>query len=168
MSQLTDLFSSIANAIRGKTGGSAAIPANGFAAAIAAIPAGSEVVFTQVTLNPADYASTGRIIFSITFPEAVGKDNIVAFIAQTDGYQPLGGTSRSNIPILAVVNGEKKCAYASHSSSNGTQLSWGGSGVNWDKASGIIGFPVNYESSWIYSFSGASNASAVIAVAVAW
>ena len=168
MSQLTDLFSSIANAIRGKTGSVDAIPASGFATAIAAIPAGSEVVFTQVTLNPADYASTGKVVFSIAFPDAVGKDNIVAFIVQTDNYQSLGGISHSNVPILAVVNNEKKCAYADQSSSNGTQLGWGGSNVNWDKASGVISLPFNYESSRIYQFSGVSNARDVLAVAVAW
>ena len=69
MSALTDLFTGIANAIRGKTGGTDAIAASEFASAIAGLPAGA-VSGEKDGLGNSTY-----------FADCVGKENIMVAIA---------------------------------------------------------------------------------------
>lgn len=70
MAVLTDLFTQIANAIRGKTGDTATIQASQFATAIANIPSGSEiVVIKRIAIDSATR--------TITDPQLVGKNNFV-------------------------------------------------------------------------------------------
>lgn len=71
MSALTDLFTGIANAIRGKTGGTDAIAATNFASAITALPSGA-VSGTKSGIDQSTY-----------FADCVGKNNIMVCIAYT-------------------------------------------------------------------------------------
>lgn len=70
MSALTDLFTGIANAIRGKTGGTDAITASDFASAIAGLPTGA---------THAAFTVTGNSTKSATIPELIGKTQVVGF-----------------------------------------------------------------------------------------
>lgn len=67
MSALTDLFTQIATAIRGKSGESGAIAATDFPAKITALGGAPVVVYRQNTSHPNDY----------TFSELVGKNNVL-------------------------------------------------------------------------------------------
>ena len=67
MSQLTDLFSGIANAIRTKSGSTESIQAANFAATISALPASKTGTFTPTDSFPTE----------VDIPDAAGLSNIV-------------------------------------------------------------------------------------------
>lgn len=80
MSQLTDLFSGIANAIRTKNGSSETIQAANFAATIAALPA----------LKTGTFTPTGDYINEIDIADAVGLSNIAFLLGARNDYQITG------------------------------------------------------------------------------
>ena len=73
MSQLTDLFTDIANAIRAKSGSSETIQAANFATTIAALPTLKTGTFTPTTDSPSE----------VDIPDAVGLSNIVFLLGDT-------------------------------------------------------------------------------------
>lgn len=73
MSQLTDLFNNIANAIRAKTGNSAAIAAAEFPQAIAGIEAPAPVYVQGYISSPKNYTLQREI----TIPALIGKKNAI-------------------------------------------------------------------------------------------
>lgn len=73
MSQLTDLFNNIANAIRAKTGNSAAIAAAEFPQAIAGIEAPAPVYVQGYMRSPQNYTLQSEI----TIPALIGKKNAI-------------------------------------------------------------------------------------------
>lgn len=73
MSQLTDLFNNIANAIRAKTGNSAAIAAAEFPQAIASIEAPAPVYVFGYIMSPASYT----VSHEVTIPALIGKKNVI-------------------------------------------------------------------------------------------
>lgn len=97
MSELTQLFTNIANSIRAKTGGSAAIPANNFAAAIANIPTGTPVYFgvtaptdgTKLTTRPGCSHIVGYLTSDINQKIALSTGTILGF---SIGVSHSGGT----------------------------------------------------------------------------
>lgn len=80
MSQLTDLFTGIANAIRAKSGSSETIQAANFATTIAALPALKTGTFTPTVDFPTE----------VDIPDAVGLSNIV-FLLGDRSYGDLSG-----------------------------------------------------------------------------
>lgn len=70
MSQLTDLFSNIANAIRGKTGNADTISAADFPTAISNIPATNMISGTI----------TAKQTNNLVIPDAIGKENCIAVL----------------------------------------------------------------------------------------
>lgn len=98
---LTEVFSGIATAIRDKDGSSTPIPAEEFAARIAAIPSGSAVVTGTFTGD----GSTARPV-TTTISGAVGKQNIV-IIPDLVSY-----TDNLSIISLAAFDGTHiSCGY---------------------------------------------------------
>ena len=73
MSQLTDLFNNIANAIRAKTGNSAAIAAAEFPQAIAGIEAPAPVYVWGYISAPKNYTPQSEV----TIPALIGKKNAI-------------------------------------------------------------------------------------------
>lgn len=112
MSALTDLFTDIANAIRGKTGGTGAIAANDFASAIAGMP--GEPLFKHV--------ETSGGYPSVTIPEFIGKESIV-FIGD--------GTSYDGAVLCGVVTPTLTCIWYDNQS-------FAANGVTWDKTTGTL------------------------------
>ena len=97
MSELTDLFTNIANAIRAKSGATGQIAATSFAESISNLPAGpSYVVTTEYTTHLS--SST------IKCPAIIGKENVVVYananFTIADAY--------SNSCVLAMSVGENK------------------------------------------------------------
>ena len=80
MSQLTDLFTGIANAIRAKNGSSGGIKAANFATAITALPA----------LKTGTFTPTSDYIEEIDILDAVGLSNIAFLLGAIDSYQITG------------------------------------------------------------------------------
>lgn len=88
MGQLTDLFTNIANAIRAKTGNSAAIAAAEFPQAIANIEAPAPVYVQGYIRSPDNYTLQSEI----TIPALIGKKN--AIIQGYSAVWPGGITSK--------------------------------------------------------------------------
>nr|DAT33524.1 MAG TPA: hypothetical protein [Caudoviricetes sp.] len=80
MSQLTDLFTGVANAIRAKNGSSETIQAANFAATIAALPA----------LKTGTFTPTSAYFHEIDILDAVGLSNIAFLLGAKDDYQITG------------------------------------------------------------------------------
>lgn len=108
MSQLTDLFSNIANAIRGKTGNADTISAADFPTAISNIPA------TNMISGTIAAKQTNVLVI----PDAIGKENCIAVL--------MG-------PVAAVdfmctwansVNGQCGNIYNSKRAAGSANLSW--------------------------------------------
>ena len=98
MSQLTDLFSNIATAIRSKSGDSAQIPAANFASAIAQLPTASYVTQTIKAAGSKAYVTT------LDFPNLAGKKNFVLICGQgfntTSNPLVSDGTGAASVCVL--------------------------------------------------------------------
>ena len=92
MSQLTDLFSNIANAIRSKSGDTAQIPAANFASAIAELPTASYVTQTITATS-----STSAFVAALNFPNLAGKKNFVLICGN--------GFNTTTNPLASGVSG---------------------------------------------------------------
>ena len=114
MSQLTDLFQGIADAIRGKTGETSAIAAADFATKIAGIPAGGGEVTTvyipnmcvAVQNNSSNPISARWVAFEVGgYMQSAGKDNC-AFIPflQTSGSTDVAFTDNSAFAAFYATN----------------------------------------------------------------
>lgn len=91
MSQLTDLFTGIANAIRTKSGGTETIQAAGFATAITALP----------TLKMGTFTPASDYFHDFDIPGAVGLSNIVFLLMEKNDYQITG----SKVLCGSIVGG---------------------------------------------------------------
>lgn len=91
MSQLTDLFSDIANAIRAKNGSSETIQASNFAATIAALPA----LKTGTFYPNSDYKQ------EIDITDAIGFSNLAFLVEEKNNYQISG----SKMLCGAIIGG---------------------------------------------------------------
>ena len=91
MSQLTDLFSGIANAIRTKNGSSGAIQAANFATAIAALPASKTGTFSPNS----EYKQ------EIDIADAIGFSNLAFLVEEKNNYQISG----SKMLCGAIIGG---------------------------------------------------------------
>lgn len=112
MSALTDLFTDIANAIRGKTGGSAAIAATNFASEIAALPSGA-VSGTKSGIGQSTY-----------FADCVGKDNIMVCIAYA------GPGLSGELSCASVIGGQGYRQICGNTTADASPT--------WDKDTGIL------------------------------
>lgn len=112
MSALTDLFTEIANAIRGKTGGSAAISATNFASAITALPSG------------AVSGTKSGIATSTYFADCVGKDNIMVCIAYA------GPGLSEELSCASVVGGQGYRQICGKTTADAS--------ASWDKSTGTL------------------------------
>lgn len=112
MSALTDLFTGIANAIRGKTGETGVIAASEFATAIAGLPAGA-VSGEKKGLGNSTY-----------FADCVGKENIMVTIAYA------GPGLSGVLSCASVVGGVSYRQICGESTSSGA--------ASWDKDTGIL------------------------------
>lgn len=112
MSALTDLFTGIANAIRGKTGGTDAIAATNFASAITALP------------NGAVSGTKSGIAQSTYFADCVGKNNIMVCIA----YAGPGLTGE--LSCASVIDGQGYRQICGNSTADASPT--------WNKDTGIL------------------------------
>lgn len=101
MSQLTDLFSNIATAIRSKSGDSAQIPATNFASAIAQLPTVSYVTQTAKAVGSTALVST------IQFPNLAGKKNFVLILGNSfdTTYNPLSSDYTGSASVCVLIDG---------------------------------------------------------------
>ena len=89
MNELTQLFTNIANSIRAKTGGTAAIQANNFATAIANIPTGTPVYFgvtaptdgSHLSVQPGCSRVVGYLSNDASQKFSIGSNYILGFSA---------------------------------------------------------------------------------------
>lgn len=95
MSQLTDLFTGIANAIRAKNGSSGTIQAANFAATIAALPA----------LKTGTFTPTSDYINEIDIADAVGFSNLAFLVEEKNNYQISGTKMLCGVIIGGVAVG---------------------------------------------------------------
>ena len=107
MSQLTDLFSGIANAIRTKSGSTGAIQAADFATAIGNIPNGVDIVLIDVLTNG---------YWGLSIPSAIGKENIFIIPYNASGWSSSG--THQGQTYIAVVDGVKYLGHYSGSRGN--------------------------------------------------
>lgn len=77
MSQLTDLFTGIANAIRAKSGDSGTIKAANFATSIAELPA----------LKTGTFDPNNEYNQEVTITSAIGLSNIIFLVEESKNYQ---------------------------------------------------------------------------------
>lgn len=101
MSQLTDLFSNIAAAIRSKSGDSAQIPATNFASAIAGLPTASYVTQTINATGSTAYVKT------LSFPNLAGKKNFVLICGQgfNTTSNPLVSDGSGAASVCVLIDG---------------------------------------------------------------
>lgn len=132
MSQLTDLFTNIANAIREKGGTSEQIAASAFAAQILDLPAGANVTIEEVTTT---YSAK-----SIVVPNGVGKDYCA--ILRTGQYTPDTFTLLfcTNIGNTNGVGGYRCYTSQPATSIVGQLVSkfTSSAGMKWDKTTGTM------------------------------
>lgn len=132
MSQLTDLFTNIANAIREKGGTSEQIAASAFAEQILSLPAGANITIEEVT--------TSGSAKSIVVPSGIGKDFCV--ILRTEQYTP--GTFTllfcTNIGNTNGVGGYRCYTSLPATSIVGQLVSkfTSSDGMKWDKTTGTM------------------------------
>ena len=107
MSQLTDLFSGIANAIRTKSGSTGAIQAADFATAIGNIPNGVDIVLIDVLTDG---------YWGLSIPSAIGKENIFIIPYNASGWSSSG--TNEGQTYIAVVDGVKYLGHYSGSGGN--------------------------------------------------
>lgn len=102
MSQLTDLFSNIATAIRSKSGDSAQIPAANFASAIAQLPTASYVTQTITATS-----STSAFVTALNFPNLAGKKNFVLICGTgfDTSYNPLASGANGSANVCVLIDG---------------------------------------------------------------
>ena len=128
MSQLTDLFTGIANAIRTKSGNTEAIQAADFATAIVNIPVGTPIILIDVLKND---KSGGMSI-----PTAKGKQNIIITPYNENGWS--SNYTTKGVAYIARVNNVSY--YGAYSSLGGNPPNAGNVGTTtvWDPESGTI------------------------------
>lgn len=119
MSALTDLFTNIANAIRGKTGDTVTISAIDFPTAISNIPSGAAVV-------------TGTVIGynSLSIPAAIGKTNCVVINMGTYALTTENITGGGHIDGIGDVVG---ITFKSGASFKSNKYTW-----TWDSETGTM------------------------------
>ena len=112
MSQLTDLFSNIATAIRSKSGDSAQIPAANFASAIAQLPTASYVTQTINATGSNAYVTT------LDFPNLAGKKNFVLICGEgfNTTSNPLVSDGSGAASVCVLIDGV--CNFAITRNSN--------------------------------------------------
>ena len=128
MSQLTDLFSGIANAIRTKSGSNESIQAADFATAIGNIPNGVDIVLIDVLTDG---------YWGLSIPNAIGKENIFIIPYNADGWASSG--SHQGTAYIAAVNGNEYLGYYTGKGGNGCMggVSWYSTKI-WDSVTGKI------------------------------
>lgn len=126
MSQLTDLFTGIANAIRAKNGSSETIQAANFAATIAALPASKTGTFTPASGH----------INEIDIADAVGFSNLVFLVEEKSNYQISGNRMLSGVIIGDVAVG-CRCYNSANIYSNATPT--------WTAATGKLTLDESYK-----------------------
>jgi hypothetical protein len=101
MSALTDLFTDIANAIRGKTGNSEQIAAANFAAAIGGLPIPSYVTQTITPGGDATFAN------ELPFTNLAGKKNFVLIYGGSfdETFNPLANDQNGSASVCVLING---------------------------------------------------------------
>lgn len=112
MSQLTDLFSNIATAIRSKSGDSAQIPAANFASAIAQLPTASYVTQTIKASGTQAYVTT------LDFTNLAGKKNFVLICGQgfNTTNNPLVSDGSGSASVCVLIDGVCNFAITRNSS----------------------------------------------------
>lgn len=127
MSQLTDLFSGIANAIRTKNGNTGAIKATDFATAIGNIPNGVDIVLIDVLTDG---------YWGLSIPNAIGKENIFIIPYNASDWASYG--TNQGQTYIAVVDGVKY--YGHYSGTGGNKNIAGVTSFNnlWNSTTGKI------------------------------
>lgn len=127
MSQLSDLFTGIANAIRTKSGNTDAIQAADFATAISNIPNGVDIVLIDVLTDG---------YWGLSIPSAIGKENIFIIPYNANGWASSG--SHQGQTYIAVVNGIKYYGHYSGSGGNANQAGVTSFNNLWNSTTGKI------------------------------
>ena len=121
---LTTLFTNIANAIRAKTGSSEQIVAENFPTAIAGIETTSKPIFTVVTLG-----SDG----TFTIPSNLNRDRVYGFFLATSPPLENGNICYAKLNNLGEVDG-----MFGHYNGSTINFSNNVKGVKYNKDTGII------------------------------
>lgn len=129
MSALTDLFTNIANAIRAKSGDTAAIPATQFATAISELDGGAHVVNNYNGL--VSYGSTPA---TFNVPQAIGCNNLI-IVGRGNTQNPNNYNQYYIIKGIIILDGSG-FAYTSRITESGTKISDGLLAVTWNSTTG--------------------------------
>lgn len=122
MSQLTELFSNIATAIREKTGNTVPIQASSFPSAIADIAGAPTYIKGEKTIAGMTNAE------SLTFPELVGCDNVAVFCHSTVSASNYTFVAGAYIDGVGTATGHRGDSYTTYG------------GLTWDKTTGTMTF----------------------------
>ena len=142
MSELTTLFTNIANAIRTKGGTTATLQASQFPAAIANLPSGGGTIVTGRVTNTTNAAISNPA--ALTVPQLVGCENAIIIWDGTYGLEPPGFQGQSNMALMISLNdGAYKTGGLMYYASDGSKdLRTDGIGSGYglyDKTTGKIG-----------------------------
>ena len=149
MSELTTLFTNIANAIRTKGGTTATLQASQFPTAIANLPSGGGTIITGTITNTTGSAISNPAAFTI--PQLVGCKNAIIIWNGGYGLGVTGFSGKSSMALMISLNdGAYKTGGLTYKSSdNEITLRTSGIGSSnglYDKSTGKIGLSGKYGS----------------------